>query len=190
MKGTTMRLTAAAIATVVGLSGRSLLSGDDDAKGGSSASSSSGTVSGDENGAKEAGIDLKNPPKPMAKATFKPANDQDIDRTTIELLELRRRDNVMVATFRLTGEGRGNANKNAFYLLGATSFAPVFIDMQKLEKYKSIDDLTSDESSTTAPLGEPVFLFTAFPLPRDGVTSMDLRMNSFTPVIEDVPMPQ
>lgn len=187
------RAVALAAATALALGGCSMLGGDEDSGGSSetssSASSSSGTVSGGENGAKEAGIDLENPPKPIAQATIKHVGE-DVDSTKIELLELSREDNVMLATFRLTGDGRGNETKSAYDLLGSNSFEPVFIDMKNLEKYESVEDLTSDELRAQAPLGEPVYVFTAFPLPRDGVSSMDLRVTSDAPVIQDIPMPK
>lgn len=187
------RVIALGAATALALTGCSMLGGDDAGSDGSSssASQSSGVVNGDANanGAKSAGIDQKNPPKPIAEQTIT-VNKDSVDETTIELLELRRADNVMLATFRLTGEGRGTESKSAFRLLGTSSFEPTFIDMKNLEKYKHVDDLTSDTVKAEAPLGQPVFMFTAFPLPRDGVTEMDLRVTSDAPAIEDIPMPQ
>lgn len=184
------RAIALGAATAVALSGCSMLGAGDDDGSDASSSPTSGVVNGDAsaNGAKAAGIDLKNPPKAIAEATI--TVDQDsIDTTKIELLELRRDDNVMLATFRLTGTGRGTESKTAFKLLGWSSFAPVLIDMKNLEKYKHVDDLTSDEVKAEAPLGQPVYMFTAFPLPKDGVTEMDLRVTSESPSIEDIPMP-
>lgn len=183
------RAIALGAAAVLALSGCSMLGGDDE--GADATSQTSGVVTGnpDENGAKTAGIDLENPPAAIAEATVK-INKDSVDETKIELLELRRDDNVMLATFRLTGEGRGTENKSASKLLGWNSFQPVLIDMKNLEKYRHVEDLSSDEVDASAPLGQPVYLFTAFPLPRDGVTSMDLRVTSESPAIEDVPMPQ
>ena len=183
-----VRMIALAAAAATALGGCSMLGGEGDS---SSSSTSSGVFTGDanENGAKRASIDLENPPKPIAEGTIKDVSD-DIDSTKIELLELRRDENVMLATFRLTGDGRGNEKTSAFKLLGQSSFQPVFLDMKNLEKYRHVDDLTSEEVNATAPLGESVYLFTAFPLPRDGVSTMDLRVTSESPAIEDVPMPQ
>lgn len=166
-----------------------MLGGDDEEKK-SSSSESSGVVNGDanENGAKSAEIDFSDPPKPMAEATLR-VNDDDIESTKIELLELRRKDNVMVATYRLTGEGRGTETQSATDLLGTYSFEPTFVDMDKMEKYRSIGDMTSSLNAS-APLGEPVFVFTAHPLPRKGVDSMDLQMTSVLAPIDDVPMPK
>lgn len=166
--------------------------GDDETSSGNGAGEqqTSVAVTGNpEDGAREAGIDLANPPAPIAKVTFKPSGQDDIDTTTIELLELKRHENVMLATFRLTGEGRGNEEKNAHQLLGYSSFQPVFIDMKKLEKYRHVDDLTTRPGNVKARLGEPIFMFTAFPLPRDGVTSMDLQMTGAAAVVADIPMP-
>ncbi|KRE39108.1 hypothetical protein ASG73_01785 [Janibacter sp. Soil728] len=188
------RVVALGAATALALTGCSMLGADDsdgDAGADASSSQTSGVVNGDAstNGAKAAGIDLKNPPKPIAEQTI--TVDQDsVDETKVELLELRRDDNVMLATFRLTGTGRGTEDKTAFKLLGWSSFAPVLIDMKNLEKYKHVEDLTSDDISASAPLGQPVYMFTAFPLPRDGVTEMDLRVTSESPAIEDIPMPK
>lgn len=186
-----IRAIALSAAGAMALSGCSMLGGDEESSSPSSSSASSGVVDGDanENGAKNAGIDLDNPPKPIAEATIKNVGDS-IDSTTIELLELRAEDNVMLATFRLTRDGRGNEEQSAFDLLGDSSFRPVFIDMENLEKYGHVDDLTSGVADAEAPLGEPVFIFTAFPLPKDGVSSMDLRVTSESPSIEDVPMPK
>ena len=102
------RVFALGAAAALALSGCSLVGGDDDA--GSSSSTSSGVVNGDAstNGAKAAGIDLDNPPKPMAELRLQ-INGDDVETTKVELLELRRKDNVMLATFRLTGDGRGTA---------------------------------------------------------------------------------
>lgn len=192
-------------AATLALGGCSMLGGGDE--GSDAASSSSGQSSGtsattgttdagttdagagDSNGAKQAGIDLDNPPAPIAETRIKDVGD-DIDETTIELLELRRDDNVMLATFRLTGDGRGREPKTTLKLLGLQSFRPVLLDMKNLEKYEHVEDLTSDETAAAAPLGEPVYVFTAFPLPREGVTAMDLQVTPGSPAIEDVPMPQ
>lgn len=95
----------------------------------------------------------------------------------------------MLAVFRFTGEGRGNETTSVFNLLGGNIFRPELIDLEKLEKYSVVEDLHSD-ISTRAPLGEPIYYFTAFPLPRDGVESMDLRLTEQMGAIEDVPMPQ
>lgn len=184
------RAIALGAAAALALSGCSMLGGDDEGADASS-SQTSGVVTGnpDENGAKTAGIDLENPPAAIAEATVKINNDS-VDETKIDLLELRRDDNVMLATFRLTGQGRGTESKSAFKLLGWNSFQPVLIDMKNLEKYRHVEDLTSSGTEVTAPLGQPVYMFTAFPLPRDGVTAMDLRVTSESPSIEDIPMPQ
>ena len=183
------RVFALGAAAALALSGCSLVGGDDDA--GSSSSTSSGVVNGDAstNGAKAAGIALDNPPKPMAELRLQ-INGDDVETTKVELLELRRKDNVMLATFRLTGDGRGTEPTSAFYLLGAGNFEPTFIDMKRLEKYEHVSELTSSVTEATAPLGEPVYVFTAFPLPREGVTEMDLHVTSAAPAIEAVPMPQ
>lgn len=183
------RAIALGAAAALTLSGCSMLSGDDGDTDGTSQTSGVVTGNPDENGAKAAGIDLDNPPAAIAEATVTVDRDS-IEETKIELLELRRDDNVMLATFRLTGEGRGTEKKSAFRLLGWSSFSPTFVDMKNLEKYRHVDDLTSDETEAEAPLGQPVYLFTAFPLPREGVTEMDLRVTSEAPAIEDIPMPQ
>lgn len=182
------RAIALAAAAATAVSGCSMLGGDDEEK--SSSSETSGVVTGDdnENGAKEAGLDTANPPKPIAESTLR-RNSDVIDSTKIELLELRREDNVMLATYRLTGEGRGTESQDASDLLGKYSFEPVFIDMKNMEKYRNIGDMTSS-LNVSAPLGEPVYVFTAYPLPRKGVTSMDLQMTSVLASVEDVPVPK
>lgn len=183
------RAIALGAAAVLALSGCSMLGGDDEGADATSQTSAVVTGNPDENGAKVAGIDLDNPPAAIAEATLTVDRDA-IEETKIELLELRRDDNVMLATFRLTGEGRGTEKASGYDLLGNSAFAPVFIDMKNLEKYRHVEDLSSNEVDASAPLGQPVYLFTAFPLPRDGVTAMDLRVTSESPAIEDVPMPQ
>lgn len=183
-------------ATAIALGGCSMGEGDDDAT-----SDAAPTASGSsaeptnadpgENGAKQAGIDLENPPKAIAEASLRPSGSSSdhIDSTTLELVELRKDDKVMFAVFRLTGTGRGTGQAQASHLLGSIFFQPVFLDMENLEKYKHIRDLTSSLNAS-APLGEPVYVFTAFPLPREGVDSMDLRITDELPTIEDVPMPE
>lgn len=183
------RAIALAAAAATALSGCSMLGGDDEDKE-SGSPESSGVVNGDanENGAKEAGLDTSKPPKPIAEATLR-RNSDVIESTKIELLELRRDDNVMLATYRLTGEGRGTEPQDAGDLLGTHTFEPVFIDMKNMEKYRNIDDMTSSLDAS-APLGDPVYVFTAHPLPRKGVTSMDLQVTSVLASIEDVPVPK
>ncbi|TWD16535.1 hypothetical protein FB557_0058 [Marihabitans asiaticum] len=196
-KSISVRAAAAMAGATVLLGGCSLVedatgSGEESSassEGSAAGESADGSVTGDESGAKQAGIDLENPPKPIAEVTVRPSGDDDIDSTKIELLELRRDDNVMLATFRLTGDGRGNESKTMSRLLGYSSFEPVFIDMDKLEKYSNVSDLTSSNNAK-APLGEPVYAFTAFPLPRDGVTSMNLQMTRGAPTVDDIPMPE
>ena len=184
------RVIAVAAAAATALSGCSMLSteGDDS---GSSSSDGSSVVEGGEESAKTAlaaGVDPEDPPEPIATGTFSPSSDS-IETVTIDLLKLEAKDNLMLATFRFTGEGRGNASTSIRNMIGG-GFYPVFIDLENLEKYKSVDDLKTDEWSTAAPLGEPVYLFTAFPLPRDGVTEMDLQLTEQSGSIEGVPMPQ
>src|SRR5690606_38498590 len=108
----------------------------------------------------------------------------------VELVELRKDTNVILATFRLTGEGRGTEPVSAFDLLGNKSFRPVFVDMENMEKYRHVTDLTSSDLGVEAPLGQPVYMFTAFPLPREGVETMDLQIVSARAEIVDVPMPK
>lgn len=185
-----IRLIAVASSAVFVLGGCSILGGDDsDSSSSSSSSGDASSVTGDENGAKTAGIDLENPPPPIAETTL-PVGKDDVDTTTIELLELKRDDKVMLATFRLTGSGSGNEPKSAFALLGSSTFRPVFIDMDRLEKYRNVDDITTSMTDAEAPLGEPVYVFTAFPLPRDGVSSLDLQITPDTATIDDIALPQ
>lgn len=193
------RAIALAAATGVALSGCSMI-GAEDAGGDSTTATSESSQSAEgsqdaaeeepsENGAAQAGFDAENPPEPIGQLKLTNVDDV-VESTTIDLLQLRRDENVMLATFRLTGEGRGAEGTTAFSLLGDESFRPVFIDLENMEKYNSIADLTSNYARATAPLGEPVYLFTAFPLPREGVTEMDLQVVSTAQVIEDVPMPE
>lgn len=193
------RAVALAAATATALSGCSMLSLDGDSSGSSESSESSDSSesaqdSGGDSGdattqtALAAGIDPEDPPKAIAEGTFKP-NSDDVESTKIELVKLTPKDNVMLAVFRFTGEGRGNQATSIFSLLGSHSFRPELIDLENLEKYSVVGDLNSDVN-TRAPLGEPMYYFTAFPLPRDGVESMDLRMTEQMGAIEDVPMPK
>ncbi|NYF98266.1 hypothetical protein [Janibacter cremeus] len=188
------RAVALAAATATALSGCSMLSSDGDSSG-SSESSESGQASEGESGeattqtALAAGIDPEDPPKAIAEGTFKSSSD-DVSSTKIELLKLQPKDNVMLAVFRFTGDGRGNAETSVYDLMGKRSFDPVLIDLKNLEKYTTVDDLSPSPVYTKAPLGDPMYYFTAFPLPRDGVEAMDLRMAEQMGAIEDVPMPQ
>ncbi|WP_338749309.1 hypothetical protein [Janibacter alittae] len=190
------RVVALAAATATVLSGCSMLEQDESASDSSQSQSAEGSESSsdnadaEENGAKAANIDLDNPPEAIAEVTLDRLNHDTVEETTVELVELRRDDNVMLATFRLTGEGRGTQLTSAYDLLGDTGFDPVFVDMDNMEKYRNVDDLTSDSVLTKAPLGDPLYMFTAFPLPREGVEAMDLQILSARPEIVDVPMPQ
>lgn len=192
------RAVALAAATATALSGCSMLQQDADSSsesqssGSSEGSESSGTVNADteKNGAKAANIDLENPPEAIASVTLDRLNHDTVEKTKVELVELRKDTNVMLATFRLTGEGRGTEDARAWDLLGDTSFDPVFVDMENMEKYHNVDDLTSSDTYTEAPLGQPLYMFTAFPLPREGVETMDLQIVSARPEIVDVPMPK
>lgn len=195
------RVVALAAATATALSGCSMLSSDGDSSGssGSSESSQSGQGSGgDSEGesgeattqtALASGIDPEDPPKPIAEGTYTP-NGDEVESTKIELVKLQPKDNVMLAVFRFTGDGRGNADASVYDLMGGRSFEPVLIDLENLEKYTIVEDLSSNSVYTEAPLGEPFYFFTAFPLPRDGVESMDLRLAEQMGAVEDVPMPQ
>lgn len=192
------RVVALAAATAAALSGCSMLDQASD----SSDSSSQSTGSGDgaessgpegdpeENGAKAANIDTENPPEAIASVTLDRLNHDTVEETKVELVELRKDTNVMLATFRLTGEGRGTESTSAFDLLGNNSFRPVFVDMENMEKYRNVTDLTSSDIGVEAPLGQPVYMFTAFPLPREGVETMDLQIVSARAEIVDVPMPK
>ncbi|WEV77335.1 hypothetical protein O9K63_12135 [Janibacter cremeus] len=192
------RVVALAAATAAALSGCSMLDQASD----SSDSNSQSTGSGDgaessgpegdpeENGAKAANIDTENPPEAIASVTLDRLNHDTVEETKVELVELRKDTNVMLATFRLTGEGRGTESTSAFDLLGNNSFRPVFVDMENMEKYRNVTDLTSSDIGVEAPLGQPVYMFTAFPLPREGVETMDLQIVSARAEIVDVPMPK
>lgn len=193
------RVVALAAATATALSGCSMLSPGGDSSESQSQSSgsgeeseSSGTVNADteKSGAKAANIDTDNPPKAIASVTLDRLNHDTVEETKVELVELRKDTNVMLATFRLTGEGRGTEPTSAFALLGNNSFRPVFVDMENMEKYRNVNDLTSSDIGVEAPLGQPLYMFTAFPLPRAGVETMDLQIVSARAEIVDVPMPK
>jgi len=191
-----IRISAIALsaAAAVALTGCSL-GGTDQASGSDSAQSAQNAATGGDgedaeaSGAKDAGIDPEDPPEAIASTTLHVEND-DVDSTKVELVELRRDENVMVATFRLTGQGRGTEETSAFELLGEHTFAPTFVDFTNMEKYTNVTDLTSNDITAEAPLGKPVYVFTAFPLPRQGVDTMDLQLISERPEIVDVPMPE
>ena len=187
-------LSAAAAVALTGcsLGGSDQASGDDSGNAAHSAQNAAAEgegVDAEESGAKDAGIDPDDPPEAIASTTLQ-VNEGDVDSTKVELVELRRDENVMLATFRLTGQGRGTEDTSAFDLLGDHSFDPVFVDMKNMEKYTKVDDLTSNDIAVEAPLGKPVYLFTAFPLPRQGVDTMDPQVLSARPEIVDVPMPK
>ncbi len=203
MRTRAVALAAAAATTLSGCSmltgaqesdstGASQSAGSSESSGGSASDQSSGDEGGDATTttALAAGIDPENPPKPIAKGVFRPTDSKTVESTTIELIKLQPKDNVMLAVFRFTGEGRGTESTSIRRLMGDHEFKPVLIDLKNLEKYSTIKDLSTVDWMTKAPLGESMYYFTAFPLPRDGVETMDLRLSDQMGAIEGVRMPQ
>ena len=142
----------------------------------------------EENGAAQAGIDLDNPPEPIGEVTM-PVNAKGISKVKVEVLELRKRDNVLLATFRFTPEGSTSEDVSIFKLLGNHSFRPELVDLKNLKKYGHVEELTGDVTAARSEVVESLYAFTAFPIPPADVTTIDMRVSDQAPLIEGLTLP-
>lgn len=140
-----------------------------------------------ENGAAAAGIDLKNPPKPIGEVTV-PINEDGITGTKVEVLEVKPRDNVLLVTLRFTPEGTTSDRVTIFQAMGQHSLRLELIDLKNLKRYEAVQALTSDSVGGKTEMGGSLYGFTAFPLPPDDVKTMDLKVSDLAPSIEDLPL--
>lgn len=149
-----------------------------------------GETSGDPatNGAAQAGIDLADPPDPIGEVIV-PIGHDGIDETKVEVLEAKKRGKVLLVTLRFTPEGTTSDGISIFSAMGEQSFAPALIDLDNLKKYEYVPTLTSGAVVAKVKVGEPLYGFTAFPLPPDDLTSIDMKVSELAPTIEDLPLP-
>lgn len=140
------------------------------------------------NGAAQAGIDLKNPPKPIGEVTVPIGND-GITNTKVEVLKARKRDNALLVAFRFTPEGTSSERITIFSAMGKHSFNPELIDLENLKRYLQVRGLTSSDIAMKIRMGSSLYGFTAFPLPPDGVKTIDIKVSDLAPPIENLPLP-
>lgn len=163
-------------------------SGDDaDAttSGAASTASPSSTAGTTADGAKASGIDPANPPKPLGSVTV-PTPAEGVESTLVELLELRRRDTVLVATFRVTPKpaSSGTGDVTLAQAVGG-AFAPQLLDLGNLKRYRYVEALRSDQRAVESVDGSPMYAFAAYAIPQ-GTSTVDVRVSDIAPLVEKV----
>lgn len=184
-------LLSTAVVVAAFLSGCSATPAGPDESVAPSAAPSSSVVAPQAGGVAEAGIDPSNPPEAIARTTL-PINGQNgIDSTLVEIVGMRHTESVLIVTFRFTADGAASSSEEAsiFEALGSQSLFPYLIDYENLKRYGAVPGLLSDITAIRAPLGEPMYAQAAFAYPENAET-VDVLINTSTPAIEKVPVPE
>lgn len=157
---------------------------------GSSASPSS-SVDAEGSGADAAGIDPNNPPEAIAATNIAVDNADGTFTTLVEIVRMRHVEDALVLTFRFTAEGTSTSDEelSIFGLLGQQSLFPYLIDYKNLKRYGAVPGLLTDITAVRGPLGEPLYADAVFAYPENADV-VDILINTGTPALENVPVPQ
>ena len=190
MSRTTRHTMCAAVAAALVLSA---CGGGQDEGGGASPSSSAGSSSAgnsaaDTDGlgqaAADAGIDPKNPPKPIASAVV-PGQGADGKATelTVDLIDLKRQDDLLILTAAVTPDKASTSRPRAYIMWAGSTWAPQVLDTKNLKVH---DVVTSDGgdrviSSTGAVSpafgpGQTLYLYAVLAAPPQDVTSVTVKL--------------
>lgn len=131
--------------------------------------------------ARVAGVDPANPPEPIASTTMPAAAASvPVARPTtmrVDLISLRRQDDLLVLTVGFTPEGDGNASSSYFGWTGNT-YSPSLIDTENLKKHSVVDSddgslvTGTGAASTQIGSGQTLYTYAVFAAPPEGVTTM------------------
>ncbi len=201
-----VRLIVAAALTALALTGCS--GGGDDtpsgspSAGGSASSSGAPSTSGSAapsavpSSAETSGIDPQNPPEPIASATVPAVSPGESDpkaTLTVDLLGLKRQDDLVVATFAFTPSSTDDEADWLYAWLGGQGWSPYLVDTKNLTRHdvvKSKDGVSfaSDYQGSKFSSGQTWYAFAAFAAPPTDVTTVDVAAVDGAPAFTEVPI--
>ena len=171
-------------------------------EGGGSASATGSEDEGGENSSEEldtqageAGVDPEEPPEPIATVEA-PATDSTGEPTTltVDLLEARREDELLVLTFRFTpAEGDGKPQW-LYHYLGQQTWAPQVIDTTNLRVHNVVKvegkpkPLLTDYQGTKFGPGQRYYAFAVFAAPPEDVESVTVNVVGGAGSLTEVPL--
>lgn len=171
-------------------------------EGGGSASATGSEDEGGENSSEEldtqageAGVDPTEPPEPIATVEA-PATDSTGEPTTltVDLLEARREDELLVLTVRFTpAEGDGKPQW-LYHYLGQETWAPQVIDTTNLRVHNVVKGegqpkpLLTDYQGTKFGPGQRYYAFAVFAAPPEDVESVTVNVVGGAESLTEVPL--
>lgn len=162
-------------------------SGNDANSDNTAAGGDQATSNNDGSNAAEFGIDPNNPPPAIATVSAPGDASKKFDKVTYELVDLQRRDKLLVAMFRMTVEG-GFADAALHEATGWLGSGPEMFDTENLKVYKPVSNLQSNASTKVLP-GQPVYFTAGWGYP-EGVAKVDIQINGSVPLMTAVAVPQ
>jgi hypothetical protein len=138
-------------------------------------------------------VDAAAPPPVVGSVQVACTTSATLDRVTIGVLGVQRRDKLAVATFvamavkkAVVPPPENNLDNKAptLYRCNPAAWDPVLVDGANLVAYTPIQQQTSSWLRTSASevaLAEtPTYLYAVFPAPKQGVTSVDVVVGAGT----------
>lgn len=160
------------------------------ASSGSSGSSSAGD--GLDQAARDAGIDPKNPPKPVATVPLAIPGAKGEKPAAFDLLGLERKDDLMLLTASVTIDASSTGDAQDFFGWFDRRWYPQVIDTRNLKVHDVVtaDDqrVMSDTGALTQEVGpgQTLYLFAAFAAPPQDVSTVTVRLTDNSPAIQGV----
>lgn len=143
--------------------------------------------------ASESGVDASSPPPVVGSVHVACTTSSVLEKVTIGVLGVQRRDKVAVATFVATAVKRtvipppaDNLDDQApsLYKCNQAAWDPVLVDGANLVAYTPIQYRTSEwlrtPPSEVALAESPTYLYAVFPAPKEGVTTVDVVVGAGT----------
>jgi hypothetical protein len=164
-----------------------------------SGSSEAGSAPEDESplgqAARVAGVDPANPPEPIASTTMpaggpgEQANDTSL---RVDLIVLRRQDNILILTVAFTPEGEGDTAA-PYYGWTGTRYEPAIIDGVNLKKHEVVTatsaggvQTATGPTSTRFGFGETFYTYAVFAAPPEDVTTVTVHTGTGAAPFTDV----
>lgn len=186
-----------------------MIGGDDDAKGGGEGSSSSeSSPEGDDGGSggnsdgsgsdeldqanKEAGVDPKSPPKPVASVTMPGSTDADQPTDmTVDLISLKRQDELMVLTVGVTPDKKAKGKADSYFGWTGTSFMPQVVDTTNLKVHNVVKEkgggyVYTPSMSTNFGPGQTSYMYAVFAAPPKDVKTVTVKATDGAPAFTGV----
>jgi hypothetical protein len=191
---------AAATALALALTGCSGSSDQAAPKAGGASSASPSTSTGsssstgsEQNGMAEAGVGLEALDHLIATVTAKTGMEDDpTGSVKVALLELKRKDKLLVLTAAVTPTTTLAKPRSLFRSLGSHTWRPTLVDSINLKQYSVVrasnNLLATGDLSVSAGSGQPMFVYAVFAAPPPDVTKINVLFADSIPAFKDVPV--